>query len=146
MCFCPALIVWPIPHFILTGGSLSETHQGAAWEGQTHLCQHVPEICREGLKGERLCFLQQPPEGGRSLFFKETDWKEGKKMLICFFSLITHRKKQRGWRVGARRTAMKRWTLRMEKRKLPAKQRFRWRCDYYSSSVVQTFVTSAICV
>lgn len=39
-----------------SGASLSETYQGAAREGQTHLRQHVPEVCRAGFKGDRLTF------------------------------------------------------------------------------------------
>lgn len=45
----------------LLGVNLSETHQGAAPEGQTYLCQHVRNICREGLKGEA-CFHSLKPE------------------------------------------------------------------------------------
>lgn len=45
----------------LLGVNLSETHQGAAPEGQTYLCQHVRNICREGLKGET-CFHSLKPE------------------------------------------------------------------------------------
>lgn len=40
--------------FIFSGHALPETSEGAAWERQTHLCQHVPEICREGLEGNYL--------------------------------------------------------------------------------------------
>ena len=94
-----------------------------------------------------LCFLQQPPDGGISMFFKETELPKSDEMLIWFdFSLLVNRKKQRGWRVRARRTVMTRWRLRTEKRRLRAKQRRRWRCDYSGSSILQTFVTSAICV
>lgn len=49
------------PLTLLLGVGLSETHQGAASEGQTYLCQHVRNICREGLKGEA-CFYSLKPE------------------------------------------------------------------------------------
>lgn len=39
---------------LLLAVTLSEMHQGATPEGQTSLCQHVPDICREGFKGEAL--------------------------------------------------------------------------------------------
>lgn len=85
---------------------------------------------------------------GRGVSFSKSlsgNWKK----LSCFFSppsLLMNRKKQRRWRVTARRMVMIRWRLRTEKRKLQAKRRRRLRCDYYGSSVLQTFVTSAICV
>lgn len=43
------------------GVNLSETHQGAASEGQTYLCKHVRNICREGLEG-KACFYALKPE------------------------------------------------------------------------------------
>ena len=60
------LKIWlPDPFFnMLPGGSLSDTYQGTAREGQTHLRQYVPEICRERFKGEGLCSLKQPQGGG----------------------------------------------------------------------------------
>lgn len=137
-----SMVVWPFLHFVLPGGSLSETHQGAARERQTHLCQHVPEVCREGLKGERL-FSTTASRGRKGRVFLR-DCTRGHKSWFVFFSLsLMNRKKQIRWRLEA--TAMMRWRSRMETKKQQVKRKCRWRWNY-GSSVRQTFVTLAICV
>lgn len=56
-------------------------------------------------------------------------YRLSKRLTGLFFSLPVNRKKLWGRRVRARRTAMKRWRSRTEKKKLQAKQKHRWRRD-----------------
>lgn len=81
--------------FLHPDGSLSEAHEGAAREGQTHLRQHVPKVCREGFQGNGSCH----PQTGRLLLNVKQSWNSSTNLAAFWFFC---RKRPRRWR--ARRT------------------------------------------
>lgn len=119
---------------ILSGGCLPETDQGAAWEGQTHLRQHVSEIRREGFEGER--FVSHQHVGGRVVLHIYIYTS----CVILFFPLLSRKKR---WRRPPRvkKTAMIKWSLRTG-----SVSDIRCRYDCVAVCVFQTSVTWAFCV